>query len=240
MNELRRYFDAHDGRVMEKWAHYLDAYDHHFARFRNREVHVLEIGVNEGGSLQMWKEYFGPEAHIYGVDVKEKCRQYEEDRIRIWIGDQGDRAFLRELRRSIPRLDIVVDDGGHTMSQQIATFEELFPHLAPDGVYVCEDTHTSYWQEFGGGYRARGTFMEYAKDLVDRLNAWHSRDPESFRVDELTRTMHSLHFYPSMVVVEKRPMEPPYERKVGAGKRGATPAGRLQARVAAWRARLKR
>ena len=239
MNDLVECFENHQGRVMEKWSHYLESYQHHFARFRDREVHVLEIGVNKGGSLQMWKRYFGPLAQIHGVDIKEKCKQYEEDRIRIWVGDQGDRGFLRELRSALPRIDVVIDDGGHTMTQQIATFEELFPAVSPNGVYVCEDTHTSYWHEFGGGYRSRGSFIEYAKDFIDRLHAWHSRDLESFRVDDFTRSTHSVHFYPSMVVIEKRPTEPPSERRTGDREFGKTSREGLRGRLAAWRSRHK-
>ncbi len=240
MDDLVDCFETHQGRVMEKWSHYLEVYQHHFDRFRNREVHVLEIGVNKGGSLQLWKRYFGPTARIHGVDIKEKCKQYEEERIQIWIGDQSDRGFLRALRKQISRIDVLIDDGGHTMEQQIATFEELFPALSPDGVYLCEDTHTSYWHEFGGGYRARGSFVEYAKDLVDRLNAWHSRDPESFRVDDFSRSAHSVHFYPSMVVIEKRPMEAPHERRTGDREFGKVPRDGLRSRLATWRSRRDR
>jgi hypothetical protein len=135
--------------------------------------------------------------------------------VKILIGDQGDRAFLRSLRKSLPRLDILLDDGGHTMVQQIATFEELFPHVSDDGVYLCEDLHTSYIAQFGGGPQRDGTFVEYTKRLIDQLNAWFTPDPERLEVDDFTMSAQSMHFYPSVAVIEKRRMEMPREMKTG-------------------------
>jgi hypothetical protein len=215
MHDLRRYFEGNTGRMLHKWTHYFEVYERHLERYRGTDVHVVEIGVYQGGSLQMWKSYFGDRARIHGVDVHPDCRRFEEERVRVLIGDQGDRDFLRRLARELPRIDVLIDDGGHAMQQQIATFEELFPHVAPDGVYICEDTHTSYWDEYGGGYRRPGTFMEYSKALIDQLNAWHSREPDAFAVSDFTRSAHAMHFYDSLVVVEKRPMSPPQSIKTG-------------------------
>ena len=94
------------------------------------------------------------------------------------------------------------------MEQQIATFDALFAWIADDGVYICEDLHTSYWSDFGGGHRAPGSYIEYSKRWIDSLNAWHSREA-SLQVDEVTRRAWSLHYYDSMLVVEKRLMQPP-------------------------------
>jgi hypothetical protein len=204
MNDLEKYFRNNTGNLINKWTHYFNIYDRHFSRYRASDVHVLEIGVRHGGSLQMWKDYFGPAAKIYGVDVHPRSRELEEEQIEIFVGDQEDRGFLAELREQLPRVDIVIDDGGHTMVQQITTFKELFMHVADDGIYVCEDTHTSYWSTFGGGFRKPDTFIEYSKGLVDDLHAWHNReDSEGLEVTEFTRRIDSLHFYDSMVVIEK-------------------------------------
>jgi hypothetical protein len=216
MGVLRDYFDDNPGRNMRKWDGYFEVYERHLERFRGQAVNVMEIGVSHGGSLQMWKTYFGPQARIFGVDIVPQSKLLEEDRVAIYIGDQRDRTFLERLRAEVPRLDVLIDDGGHRMAEQIATFEVLFPHVADDGVYVCEDVHTSYWEKWDGGLRRPGTFVEYAKGLVDQLSAWHTADPASYRVDEFTRTAHSMHFYNSMIVIEKRRMQPP--RKLESGK----------------------
>jgi len=99
-------------------------------------VHVLEIGIYSGGSLEMWRDYFGPKARIYGVDIEPACRVYESDSVNIFIGDQGDRQFW-QFRRKVPALDIVIDDGDHNPEHQIVSVEELLPFLRPDRVYFC-------------------------------------------------------------------------------------------------------
>ncbi len=208
-NPLVYWFAKHRGRRLTKWLHYLDIYHRHFARYRGRSPVVLEIGIFDGGSLDMWRDYFGPGCRIHGVDVEERCRAYAGPGTTIIIGDQGDREFLARLRREVPQVDILIDDGGHHMHQQIATFEELFSLVAEDGVYLCEDMHTSYWAEFGGGYRKPGTFVEYSKGLIDRLNAWHARGSAEFAVDDFTRTAYAMHYYDSMLVIEKRPATEP-------------------------------
>jgi hypothetical protein len=215
MNDLEKYFAHNHGREIAKWTHYFEIYERHFARFRGTDVHVLEFGVSHGGSLQMWRHYFGPKCRVFGVDINPECKKLEEDGVEIFIGDQEDRSFLRTVGQKIPRIDIVIDDGGHTMKQQIRTYEELFPRVAPNGVYLCEDLHTSYWRRWGGGLRKRGTFIEYSKDFIDALNAWHSKRPRRFGVTDFTRSVHSLHYYSSVLVIEKRPMAKPTEHHTG-------------------------
>lgn len=214
MNHLKAYFEANEGKLIHKWMHYFDIYDRYFSRFRGTDVHFLEIGVSQGGSLQMWKDYFGDKAKIYGVDVNPDCKSLEEKQVEIFIGDQGDRRFLAELKEAIPRIDILLDDGGHTMIQQINTFELLYPAISDNGIYLCEDVHTSYWKKFGGGYRRRGTYIEYTKSLIDQLNAWHSREG-NFTIDEFSRNAYGMHFYDSVVVIEKRRIDPPTHQRSG-------------------------
>ncbi|WP_088890484.1 glycosyltransferase [Leptolyngbya ohadii] len=215
MNDLQLYFESNDKRLIHKWTHYFEIYDRHFSRFRNTDVCILEIGVYHGGSLQMWRNYFGPYAKIIGVDIDPRCKELEEEGIEIIIGDQEDREFLASLRSKLPPVDILIDDGGHTMRQQIITFEELFPLVKEDGVYLCEDLHTSYWQEYGGGYRNPNSFIEYSKAFIDQINAWHSCDPGSFRVNDVTRSAYCLHFYTSVLVIDKRSIAAPVDRMTG-------------------------
>jgi cephalosporin hydroxylase len=213
-NPLERYFLANDKRLIHKWMHYFDVYHRHFERFRGKPVTVLEFGVNQGGSLQMWRSYFGRRARIYGVDIDPRCARLGGRRIKVFIGDQEDRAFLRSIADEIGPIDVLVDDGGHTMGQQLATFEELYPRMAEDGVFLVEDVQTSYVPRFGGGYRRPGTFVEHVKGLVDQLNAWHSREDE-FQVDDFTRSTRSMHFYDGIVVFERGLVERPRTKKTG-------------------------
>lgn len=129
MNDLERHFTENTGGLIHKWKHYFEIYDRHFSRFRGTDVHVVEIGVSHGGSLRMWKQYFGHNAKIFGVDINPHCKKLEEEQIEIFTGDQENREFLKSLAEKIPRMDILIDDGGHTMKQQINTFEELISHV---------------------------------------------------------------------------------------------------------------
>ncbi|CAH1794072.1 unnamed protein product [Owenia fusiformis] len=190
-----------------KWNHYFDIYHRHFARFRNKEMTMLEIGVRNGGSLKMWRDYFGPGLQIYGLDIKPNTKRFENklERVKILIGDQGNATFWTEALKTLPKFDIVIDDGGHTMKQLKVTFDHLYDHVKPDGgIYLVEDLHTAYWRGFKGGYKRQGTFIEYTKDLIDQLNADHSKD-ENLKVTKFTRSTQSMHVYDSIVVFEKSP-----------------------------------
>jgi cephalosporin hydroxylase len=214
MNDLEKYFKENNKRRIFKWNHYFEIYNRHFSRFRNKKINILEIGVLHGGSLQMWKSYFGPQAMIFGIDIDPRCKQFDEENIRIFTGSQSDRGFLEEVKKQIPRIDILIDDGGHEMDQQITSFEMLFDHINDDGIYVCEDLHTSYWPDFKGGYKKPGTFIEYSKNFIDEINAFHSQT-EQHKVNSFTRSVHSITYYDSMIVIEKRKIEPPFTLKTG-------------------------
>ncbi len=226
-NPLWKYFVYNEGRIIHKWHHYFDIYHNHFSRFRDLPITILEIGVYKGGSLQMWKNYFGDKAKIYGVDIDPQCKELEEDQIKIFIGDQANRDFLRELRDEIGTIDILIDDGGHTMAQQITTFEELYPAVSEIGVYLVEDLHTSYWEDYGGGYKKQGSFIEYAKDFIDSMNAWHSRDPE-LTPGNLTKSATGIHFYDSVLVIEKYPNTVKPKVRITGRDESVNPFNKLQ------------
>lgn len=202
-NPLTSWVAHHEGRFVFKGPDYLDMYHRHFSRFRGRPVTVLEFGVYKGGSLEMWRDYFGPRAQIHGVDIDPECEAVEGPQLTVHIGDQADRRFLRRLARGIGRIDIVIEDGGHTMAQQITTLEEIYPRMAKGGVYFAEDLCTSYWPEFGGGHRKPGTFIEHAKDRIDDLNAVHSKEPGFVR-SQFSDITDSMHVYCGAIVFERR------------------------------------
>ena|SRR5215469_1642925 len=201
-NDLRKFFDARtEGNGIWKWLHYFDIYDRHFERFRGKEVHILEIGIYSGGSLEMWRDYFGPKAHIYGMDIEPDCREYERHGVKIFIGDQEDRKFWKNFRQQVPALDIVVDDGGHSPDQQTVTLEELLPFIRPGGVYMCEDIHGEF-----------NRFASYVHGLGHKLNRglqdeklqleWNA-DSAKLYCSPFQSAVASIHLYPFVVVVEK-------------------------------------
>lgn len=213
-SDLEKYFRSNNARLIYKHNHYFDVYERHFSRYRNTSVVILEIGVSHGGSLQMWKSYFGENSRIYGIDIDPRCKELEEKNIEIFIGSQSDRKFLKEVKEKIGQVDILIDDGGHMMQQQIISFEELFGIVKKDGVYLCEDLHTSYWLKFGGGYKRKGTFIEYSKNFIDFINAYHSKQ-RSLKVNDFTKSVGSIHYYDSIIVIEKKERNPPFDEHTG-------------------------
>lgn len=202
-NFLHRHFLSNGGKRLHKWLHYFDIYERHFARFRDRPIKMLEIGVHGGGSLDMWKAYLHPDSTIVGIDIQPECAQYASKNVEIHIGSQDDAEFLTEVADQYGQFDIVLDDGSHVNSHVIKTFEVLYPRVVSDGVFMVEDMHTSYWPKFGGGLRREGTFIEFAKNKIDEINASHVRG--DFEATDVSRTTDSIAFYDSVVVFEKRP-----------------------------------
>ncbi len=188
-------------RLIHKWTHYFPIYERHFSPYVNKPILFIEIGCGRGGSLQMWKKYFGPFAQIVGIDINPECKDFEEDQIAIRIGDQNDPNFLKSIVQEFGVPNIVLDDGSHIMEHIKTSFDTLYGEVAYDGVYLVEDLHTAYWSEWGGGYKKDNTFIEYCKSLIDELNADHSRG--ALTATEFTRTTISMHIYDSVVVFER-------------------------------------
>ncbi|MBV9756429.1 MAG: class I SAM-dependent methyltransferase [Alphaproteobacteria bacterium] len=191
----------HRGRLIHKLKHYIPAYEAHFGRYVNRPLTFLEIGCGQGGSLQVWKRYFGPHAQIIGIDIEPGCAAFAEDQVAVRIGDQSDPMFLSAVLDEFGPPHIVLDDGSHMKEHMAASFNFLYPRMAPEGVYMIEDLQTAYWPEYGGGLRQRGSFVELCKDLLDELNADLSHgavDPTDF-----TRNTQSMHFYGGIAVFER-------------------------------------
>ncbi len=135
MNDLYTYFLNSNDKSIDKMHHYFHIYNNHFEKFRNKPVNILEIGVCKGGSLRMWKKYFGEKCHIYGVDIDPACKQYEdlENNIHIMIADQGNLKSMQDLMKQLPQIDILIEDGGHTTNQQITTFEACYDKISDLG-----------------------------------------------------------------------------------------------------------
>ena len=205
-----------------KWAHYFDIYKENFSKYKNKKITILEIGVLNGGSLKMWQNYFSPDSLIVGIDIIPKCKKYEKDNIKIFIGDQTDTNFLDSVIKEIGTPDIIIDDGGHTCNQQITSFDYLFQHLHNQGIYLVEDTHTSYHPDFQD--RQDGlTFMDYAKSLSDQLNLWYKNHnykiykkevKEKINMPYFTKNTYKITFYNNIVAFHKKHIEMPQGRKI--------------------------
>jgi len=152
---MEEYFDnVTHGPGLWKWRHYFSVYEYHLKRFRGTDVVIAEVGIYSGGGLKMWRNYLGPHAHIIGVDISERVMAYKDNPRygrpdQIFVGDQNSSEFWTRFKQSVPRLDVLIDDGGHLPELQISTLKAIFDHLAPGGVYICEDIIVpAYGSEF--------------------------------------------------------------------------------------------
>ena len=201
-------FKTNKHKVIHKWTQYFPVYEKILAEWKNKTINVLEIGVLDGGSLELWHRYFGPQATIIGIDNHAQPNSqglvFDSPCINFRKGNQSDTNFLSSLVQEFGEFDIVIDDGSHISSDVIESFKFLYPYVSKNGLYIIEDTHTSYWNSHGGGLKLPNTTIEYAKDLIDELNAIHTKIlPES----EFSNNTHSITFYDSMIVFQKGGMK---------------------------------
>lgn len=215
MTRLREIFHNHLTLGSDKWDPYFDVYELYFSKYIGKPITFVEVGVQRGGSIEMWRKFFGPDAKIIGIDfdptVAQLADKFDEN-TELVLGDQADPNFWRWFFEKYPAIDVFLDDGGHTMPQQITTLECVFPHIKLGGTYLCEDTVTSYFSEFEQiAYESRlynpNSFMEYSKRIIDLLNYNHieakDRPKIRYKTVEMFQGLSSMHFYESMVVFLK-------------------------------------
>ena len=206
LTRMAKYYDT------DKWGrhYYTPNYQNHFRKFKFEKIKLLEIGVGGydspdkgGNSLRMWKKYF-PFGKIYSIDIYDK-HKLQENRIRIFQGSQIDELFLQELMKEIGELDIIIDDGSHNNQHIIKTFEILFPYLKVGGIYVVEDTETSYREELKGDSQDLTnpkTTMNFFKTFPDRINKSEFNLP-IFENDNYSNFIFSIHFYHNLIFIYK-------------------------------------
>jgi 23S rRNA U2552 (ribose-2'-O)-methylase RlmE/FtsJ len=148
----------------------------------------------------MWRDYFGANCRIVGVDIEPACKVYESNSVRIFIGDQADREFWKRFKQEVGSVDIVIDDGGHSPQQQIVSLEEMLPHLNPGGVYLCEDI-----------YGVFNGFASYLQGLEQNLNVIDFAKNQNMKkqypvypATALQDAIGSIHLYPLVAVIERR------------------------------------
>jgi Methyltransferase domain len=210
--DLCRLAAQHD---TDKPSRYTHVYHRWLAHVREQRLRVLEIGLYNGGSFRMWREYL-PNAVLHGIDIEPRTLLYQDEvpNSQVRLVDQGDsvalEAFVAELGG---HYDFVLDDGGHTMLQQIVSFEVLWPQIMPGGIYVIEDFGTSYFVEYGGqDLRQPGTTVEHVKDLVDAVQRGDALlPPQGVRcavspiaLAKMRRDVASVHVHPGLALIVKK------------------------------------
>jgi len=183
---------------------YFDVYEDYFSKFKGKNITFVEIGVFNGGSLKIWKNYFGPDSRIIGIDINPECKKFTDEGIEIFIGNQSDPLFWKDFFNNVGNVDIILDDGGHTNLDQIITTVKCVDKINDGGILMVEDTHTSYITEYNS--KKSFSFINFAKKIIDDVN--HTAGLQDFEIKKdkfffkfsLNKYIYSTHFYESIVV----------------------------------------
>jgi len=236
MSKLTLYdlYDRHTGKISDKWSLYLAEYDRLFAPMAEKQVRLLEIGIQNGGSLEIWSQYFRNAIAIIGCDINPDCEglSYEDPKIHVVVGDASATATQEKVLKLAAQYDIIIDDGSHLSSDIAKSFALYFPHIVDGGIFIAEDLHCSYWERFEGGLYSPYSSIAFFKCLADVINHehWGVSKPRGevlrsifseydFEIsEEVLSCVHSIEFINSMCVVRKAPAnENGLDRRVIAG-----------------------
>ena len=216
---LEELYSQHTGKVSDKWSSYLLVYDQILKNYRNMNVRLLEIGVQNGGSLEIWSKYFSNAKLIVGCDINPNCARltYKDSRIHVLVGDANSDEVKSNVIELSPSFDIIIDDGSHQSSDIIKSFARYFPLLEDGGIYIIEDLHTSYWKEYQGGLFYPFSSISFLKCLVDIINYehWGIDTKQSDLLNEFYKkydlctdpivftSIHSITFFNSLCLILK-------------------------------------
>jgi predicted O-linked N-acetylglucosamine transferase (SPINDLY family) len=213
--EKQSYYELyknHQGYGCHKWTHYPFVYDQIFSRYLDfgKPLCLLEIGVQNGGSLEIWKKYLPPNSEIHGLDINPKCLELDfSENIHFHLGNAADKVFVNRLFVD-KTFDIIIDDGSHQSDEVISTFTHLFKKLNPGGTYIIEDLHASYWESFGGGLHKKNSSVEFFKHFIDALHADHIPEKQfsnnmNFKkfLKSYRQEIASISFFDSFCIITK-------------------------------------
>ena len=175
MKTLKKLYLDHQGKVSDKWLLYLEEYDRLFSSYRDKEITLLEIGVQNGGSLELWCKYFPKAKKLIGCDINPECERlnYDDPRVSIVVGDANNPITKSKILNMSSEFDIIIDDGSHLSGDIVKSFAHYFDCLKNEGMYIAEDLHCSYWNEFNGGLYYPSSSIAFFKKLFDIVNIEH-------------------------------------------------------------------
>ena len=222
MSELKKHF-LNLENYSTKWEKYFDVYENLLSKYKNKNIIFIEIGVFNGGSLNLWKKYFGKNSRIIGIDINKKCKQFEDKKnnIEVFIGNQSDENFWENFFKKVGEVDIILDDGGHTNFQQIMTTCCTVPNIKDEGLLVVEDVFHSYGVSYGSkGFfnPSKYSFINFCKKTIDDINF---RFPEGKKFKfSLNKFIYSIEFFESIVAfyIDKKLCESQNEVIYSKGK----------------------
>jgi len=184
-------------RYTIKWDNYFNIYENLFQKFINKKITFVEVGVGNGGSLFMWRSFFGKKAKIIGIELNPEAKKLEKYGFKIFTGDQSDPSFWKKFYKKIGKIDILLDDGGHKNIQQITSVMESINYINNNGMIVVEDTHTSYMRKKGFKNPSKYSFINFCNYLIENL---HRRNPTLEKdLNDVSKKIYSIIFFDSIV-----------------------------------------
>ena len=181
---------------------FIQLYEKYFSSFKDKKINILEIGIENGDSLRIWREFF-PNANICGIDILKK--EFKIDNVDIHEGDQSDHKFLKTIIEKYKNFDIVIDDGSHQAKHIISSFQFLFPYINENGIYVIEDLQTSYFPRYGGSrinLNKKKSSMNFVKSLTDSINYEKNNRP-FFKKSIFDGLVKSINFHQNIAFIYK-------------------------------------
>ncbi len=227
MRSLKNLYKNHSGKVSDKWSIYLNEYEDKLKKYQELPVKFFEIGILNGGSLEIFSKYFTNAELILGCDVDTKCKElhYDQTNIKVIIGDVNEEKIKNQIIK-YSAFDIIIDDGSHNSDDIVKSFCNYFNHLKDDGLFIIEDLHCSYHQEHRGGIFYPISSINFFKKLVDIINYEHwgikkKKDwllrgfSENYKINIenlAIDSIHSIEFVNSLCFIKKKS---PKENKIG-------------------------
>ncbi len=182
-----------------KFDNYFEIYDRIFSKFINKKITLVEVGIGFGGSLFMWKSFFGEDSRIIGIDLNPEAKKLEEHGFEIFIGDQSDPKFWENFYNHVGKIDILIDDGGHRNLQQISSLVESINYINDNGLIIIEDTHTSFMRKKGFKNPSKYSFINYCVRLIENI---HRRNPLVEKENNFfSKKIYSIEFFNSLTVI---------------------------------------
>ena len=237
MKTLKTLYENHSGKVSQKWSIYFDAYEEKLSKYKEYPIKLFEIGIENGGSLEIYSKYFPKAELILGCDKNKNCvnLKYKEPNIKTIIGDVNNEKIKNEIIK-YSKFDIIIDDGSHGSIDTVSAFCNYFNYLKDGGLFIIEDLHCSYWEKWGGGIFYPVSSINFFKKLIDIINYEHwgiDREKNWFlrgfafnykiNLEKLLLDqIHSIEFVNSLCFIRKKPSK---ENKLGNRITGGKNAG---------------
>ncbi len=216
MNKILKNFNSSPFSSI-KWDNYFEIYENCLKKFINKKITLVEVGIGNGGSLFMWRKFLGKKARIIGIELNPEAKKFEKYGFKIFIGDQSDPSFWKKFYNKIGKIDVLIDDGGHTNLQQITTLMESVDKIKQNGVIMIEDTHTSFMNYKGFKNPSKNSLVSFTINMIENL---HRRNPMvKKKMNNISKKIYSIEYFDSIVLLNMSKKKINYSKNLHNNKK---------------------